>query len=127
MYARLLRDFDEDILKIENSEKTLFTIRGCLDYAVDFVNILERLTHLHKKKKIPKDTIDYFKNLFPYVLALDKWRVEYEKKYYSILENDRDNSRINFIKYCKSHNIEAIDLSITPFLQIVKNIEKGSA
>ena len=63
-YAQLLRDFDEDFKKILDKGSYIDTTEKAERYAVDYLNMLERIAYLNKKGKIPDDIAEYFSNYF---------------------------------------------------------------
>jgi hypothetical protein len=83
-YAQIMRDFDQDLAKMEESYVTDYDTG--IEFSIHILLTLNRLVHLYEKKMIPHDIAHYFDNYFAYGLSLKHWM---DKVHHNLGEKDK--------------------------------------
>ena len=77
-----IQKYSERITEIKNQERRLHSKLDCIVYAEQYLDTMDQIASLIRKKVFPKDTIDYFANSFGYGINLMNWY------YKNIIGND---------------------------------------
>ncbi|KAF6247392.1 hypothetical protein C6990_02690 [Nitrosopumilus sp. b3] len=80
---QIIQEYGLRINNIKNLERKLNSQLDCSLYAEQYLDTLEEVASLHRKRLIPQKVIDYFKNNFAYGINLINWYFKFvlEKKY----------------------------------------------
>lgn len=78
----LIQSYDQQLNEILNQEKNLKTKLDCTSYVEQYLNALEQIASLQRKKLFEKDVTDYFENHFSYGIDLWRW---YQKNIVKII------------------------------------------
>ncbi len=68
-----IQKYSDRISEIKNQERRLHSKLDCIVYAEQYLDTMDQIASLIRKKVFPKDTKDYFENNFGYGINLMNW------------------------------------------------------
>jgi len=78
--VEIIQRYGEILNNISNKERDLTSKLDCSLYAEQFLDALEQVSTLYRKKVIPRRAADYFENKFSYGINLLNWYDKYVTK-----------------------------------------------
>jgi len=99
--SQFVGNIHDKISRIERKKPSLQTQDDCIDYAIEFLNVISELCFFDQKKYLSKDIMGFFGNYMEASLALYDWLIE--TKYLN--KKDLKKHYIEIIETCEKHNI----------------------
>jgi len=103
-----IQKFGEILNNITNKEKNLYSKLDCSLYAEQYLDTLEQVATLYRKRVIPRKAADYFENKFAYGINLLEWYNNYvnpddgkNNSSKATPDDDKENRWSDFIWFCQ--------------------------
>lgn len=117
-----LKDTDEEISRQIEKEEKVNDFNGCLIYAYNYLDIMERISYLQDARKIPKYLGEYYHTFFDYAVTIMFW--------YTTAYNDKHSpgdSWPSLIGWFKEHDMHPYEIRHLPdFMQQTLKRDKAS-
>jgi len=100
--SQFIGNLHDRLAKLERKvPSSLQSHSDCVDYSIEYLNILSELCFFDKKKYLSEDIIEFFKNYLKTSLSLYDWLIERK-----ILDEDKlEEHYVEIIKTCEKHEI----------------------
>lgn len=129
-FLEVIRSYGKQLTELLDKERNLNTNLDFELYAMSYLDLMDQIAFLYKKKSIPEDVAEYFDNYFSYAKALLIWiqdktgilidekrsKIEirlYDDKKTAIPQEIRDEW-IDLVTWCENRKIDASDIEQLP-------------
>lgn len=130
IFLEVVRGYGKQLTELMDKERTLKTRLDCELYAMSYLDLMDQIAFLYKKKSIPEDVAEYFDNYFSYAKALLIWiqdktgilidekRSKIEIRLYddkkTIIPQEIRDEWIDLVTWCENRKIDASDIEQLP-------------
>lgn len=108
-FLGFLKEVDDEIWSHLKEEKDLAKLEHCLTYAYRYLEILDRISYLLQRDKIPPEFSDYYQNHFNYAHTMMTWYLHVYDDGHSPEENWP-----SLIEWFNNHKIKPYDFGHLP-------------
>ncbi len=69
----VVEGYSNQITELRDKESSLKSASNCEAYAVNYVDLMDRIAYLYRSETLPTETAGYFENEFAYALTMIQW------------------------------------------------------